>query len=231
MMNPQAPMTGYDVRSYDPRAYPFAEIVATELGCGPLAGLHATVPGREPFDSTEAQRLLQTRFHASVMPVSRFMDLYRQFATGLGMVLFAGDPFLRQRVPTLRVQLPDAQAVSGQSHRDGDHNHPDGEVNVLIPLTRMFATNTLFLESRPGRGDYRFVELEIGQVLVFDGRNCAHGNVANRTGVTRVSLDFRLLPRHRYDPDCPKRSVVFGLRFVAGEYYDAEIVAGDTGRS
>jgi hypothetical protein len=36
------------------------------------------------------------------------------------------------------------------------------EVNFWVPLTRVFGTNTLFVESAPGRGDFRPVELGYG---------------------------------------------------------------------
>ena len=51
-----------------------------------------------------------------------------------------------------------------------------------------------------------------------------HGNKVNETGVTRISLNFRMIPRHLYDlsisqSQSPLSSVTTSTKFVIGSYY------------
>lgn len=83
-----------------------------------------------------------------------------------------------------------------------------------------FIGNCMWLETLPGLGDFQFVSMSPGQMLKWDGRNLEHGNSPNMTGVTRVSIDFRVLPVSAYKPDNAQKSVARGLKFVKGEYYE-----------
>ena len=80
-------------------------------------------------------------------------------------------------------------------HCDKDYdNHQDAEINFWIPVTLVGGNNSLFLESKPGKGDFQPVELQYGQYLKFDGHNCRHYTVHNDTDTCRVSFDFRVIP-------------------------------------
>lgn len=59
-----------------------------------------------------------------------------------------------------------------------------------MPITPSFGSNTLFIESSPGAGDFAPVELGYGEALVFNGCRCRHYSLANETGKTRVSFNF-----------------------------------------
>ena len=63
-------------------------------------------------------------------------------------------------------------------------------------MTRVWNTNTLWLESAPGKGDFQPQELDYGQLLKFDGYECRHYTIDNDSpGTTcRVSFDFRVVP-------------------------------------
>merc|ERR1712183_1130309 len=104
------------------------------------------------------------------------------------------DDMVYQRPPTLRVAMPAHKSTIG-IHCDSDYDgHSDAEVNFLIPLTRVWGSNTLPLESSPGKGDFRPMELEYGEILRFNGNRCRHFTVPNDSGATRVSFDLRMLP-------------------------------------
>jgi len=73
----------------------------------------------------------------------------------------------------------------------------------------MGGTSALFLESIPGLEDWHAVEAEaaavtgpggkeVNTVKHFAGAVCSHWTMENKTGFTRVSLDFRLLPGHLF---------------------------------
>mmetsp|Transcript_15852 Transcript_15852/g.31861 ORF Transcript_15852/g.31861 Transcript_15852/m.31861 type:complete len:86 (-) Transcript_15852:8-265(-) len=42
------------------------------------------------------------------------------------------------------------------------------------------------------------MEMRVGEVLQFYGHQCDHFSLPNTTSVTRLSLDFRVVPRSRF---------------------------------
>jgi hypothetical protein len=97
--------------------------------------------------------------------------------------------------PTLRVHMPGRAPTIGM-HCDSEYdNHEPGEINFWVPFTRVFDSNTLWAESAPGRGDFAPFELSVGQAVRFNGNQCRHFTKPNGTGKTRVSIDFRVIPR------------------------------------
>jgi len=107
---------------------------------------------------------------------------------------------VHQTIPTFRVHIPGTGKNLGSRHKDADYNHQPGEVNFWLPLTQVFGTNSLWSESAPGKGDYHAFEAELGQVVRFWGNQCEHYTVENVENITRVSLDFRVIPCECYIP-------------------------------
>lgn len=83
---------------------------------------------------------------------------------------------------------------SSAFHRDRDYGVNPAHLNVWIPFTRVRGSNSIWIESEEGLGDFSPVELEYGQALIFDGPNLCHGSVFNDTPSSRVSMDFRFSP-------------------------------------
>lgn len=118
--------------------------------------------------------------------------------------------------PTLRVSMPCARAYI-KPHSDSDFNfHSSQEINFWVPVTKVFGSNTLFVESSPGYADYHPLELGCGDVARFWGYSCRHYTVPNTTDATRVSFDFRVIPKSEFDPGSPG--------FVAGRVGDYPFV-------
>ena len=63
------------------------------------------------------------------------------------------------------------------------------------------------------------MEANYGEFYMCDGANLSHGNKKNETGSTRVSFDFRVLPKSKYTTT-DKKSVTQGMSFKIGEYYE-----------
>mmetsp|Transcript_101 Transcript_101/g.145 ORF Transcript_101/g.145 Transcript_101/m.145 type:complete len:370 (-) Transcript_101:207-1316(-) len=122
-----------------------------------------------------------------------------------------------QRDVTFRVQEPACRPV-GYLHADADYHHPPSEVNWWIPLTRVWGSNALHIESQPGKGDFAPAELSYGEALCFYGNLCQHHTLANTTGSSRVSFDLRVLPLAYHDPEWVDQR---GRRctFEVGSYY------------
>merc|ERR1712014_437767 len=113
------------------------------------------------------------------------------------IVPLVGDPngVVFQCPPTLRVVLPSARAT-GKLHKDSDYpGHEASEINFWLPLTQVWGNNTLQLESAPDQGDFHPLELGYGEFVRFNGAYCRHHTLPNATDSTRVSLDFRVIPR------------------------------------
>ena len=89
-----------------------------------------------------------------------------------------------QSPPTLRVVMPDAKPTISL-HCDRHYaGHQSAEINYWLPLTSVYKSNTLWLESEPQKGDFRPMTLGYGQVLRFNGYECRHYTVHNHTPVS-----------------------------------------------
>ncbi|MEU9717408.1 streptomycin biosynthesis protein StrG [Streptomyces sp. NPDC047976] len=197
-------MAKYTRLRYDVATVPLAGLVREVIEVDDLEGLAASewLATRETDQSTPYHK----RFYDNFDTVS---PAYRALARQL-LGDTADDVYL-QRVPTFRVHLRNSVAV-GSWHRDRDFGHDPAEVNYWVPLTRAFGNNTLWIDNEP-------VHAEYGEVITFDGANSWHGNVVNDTEISRVSMDFRTIPRAAYRPN-ERTSVSFGMPFLLGEYWD-----------
>ncbi|MEU9794616.1 streptomycin biosynthesis protein StrG [Streptomyces sparsogenes] len=197
-------MATYTRLRYDVTDIPIAELVREILAVDDLEGLAGTdrPATRESDQSTDHHK----RFYDSFDVIA---PIYRKLAQEvLGS---DAESHYVQRVPTFRVHLQGSLAV-GEWHRDRDFGHDPAEVNYWVPLTRAYGNNTLWIDREP-------VHAEYGDVIVFDGANSWHGNVVNDTPTSRVSMDFRTIPRSEYRPN-EKKSVSFGMPFLLGDYWD-----------
>ena len=59
---------------------------------------------------------------------------------------------------------------------------------------------------------------DYGDFFIWDGANLKHGNEINTTGKSRVSLDFRFIPKRLYKKS-NKKSINAGKLFNIGEYW------------
>lgn len=211
----EAPTSAPTIHSYALDEHDFVGAVGAMFGGTPLDRLGDDrtyqLFSRESDQSTDFHGLFYRSF-------DRIRPLYRRFLEAVAAEI-VGEPFCFQRVPTFRIHLPSNVAV-GEFHTDGDYNHPVGELNFWVPLTKAWDSNTIWIETALGKGDCEPVPgLEPGQFLTFDAVRWRHGNVANDTGATRVSIDFRCIPMSRYRPS-EGRSVNTAQRFVIGDYFD-----------
>ena len=91
-------------------------------------------------------------------------------------------------------------------HCDAEYGHQPGELNLWLPLTSPARTRTtLWAESSPGRGDFRPLEVGVGEAAFFFGTHCRHHVPANPSSCTRVSLDFRVGVAGHFDPQWSMR--------------------------
>lgn len=144
-------------------------------------------------------------------------SLYEQFIADVVAPMMDED-FLYQKFVTIRFHIPGNVAV-GAFHTDAEFHHPAGEINFIIPLTDSDDTASVWVESEPGKNDFEAIPLRTGQLIQFNGNVLRHGNKVNKTGKTRVSMDFRILPVSKYDEANAGESMTVKTKFVEGAYY------------
>jgi hypothetical protein len=96
---------------------------------------------------------------------------------------------------TLRVVLPGGVRPS-RPHCDADYGYDASEVNFWVPLTRVAGASSMWLESAPGRADFKPIDALPGHACRFYGSRCRHFTVENASDLVSVRFDFRVLPRH-----------------------------------
>lgn len=211
---------GYRIRLHDYplKRFDFPAAVAKVLGLSDMAEVDRgfTPEAGADLGDTVAHRTFYAGFED-------LRDLYQDFVVARIFPLFQ-QSICVQRTPTFRIAYPGGVAVR-EFHVDADYNHQHGTVNFWLPVTRAFDTNTMWMESAPGRGDYQPANLRPGQVLEFDATLLRHGNRPNTTESTRVSFDFRVIPLKDYRPR-GLRSVSAGVPIRLGAYYSLLMADG-----
>ena len=211
--------------AYDTTIFPFKSVTEDYLNNTKLHLIHKDHPFKETlvYGTDQAQLLHRIFYDMMDGDVNQtFVNLYRRFIKKVIMPHY-NFPVVFQRFPTLRIHQPSNIAVFGW-HRDRDYNHHPQEINYFLPITSAFGTNTFWYESEPDKEDYQPMEAEYGEAIEWDGSNCRHGNKSNDTGKTRVSFDFRILPREVCVNNTPKKSITQSTKFKIGDYFDDKIV-------
>jgi hypothetical protein len=212
--------------------------------------LHEIVaPNHQTHDRSQQSAAARVLYE---MPAA-FSRLYARLLEEVVLPQIDVGPSHAQITPTFRVFFPKAGGYPGATsyHNDLMIGHNPREVNVFVPLVPCAETRSLLFAELPeslellrhyGTDMARFghdtqhdqavqqqlaalcqpLQLEVGQLVVFDSR-CLHAGPANRTSLTRVTFDARLLPVNDVST---QTNIYRGLgrqraSFVAGEYFSA----------
>jgi len=212
-----------NVLEFDNDKYNFTSIVEG-LFNHPLNKLHE-IAEHEYELFTELGKDSHTEFHKKFYKKindnwTELEELFKKFISEVILPYLDLDEALYQVFPTFRVQLPNNVAVVIH-HYDSDerHLHPKGEINFICALTDMFDTNTVWIEKKERWEDYVPLILKAGQCISFNGNTCTHYNKINKTGFTRVSFDFRIMPLNLYNPNNIFSSVTTNKKYIEGGYY------------
>jgi len=137
---------------------------------------------------------LHNIFYNDIKSNTLFKKLYCNFIKDIFSYFYPDEKFyIYQSFPSIRIQYMDSVVIP--PHYDSDHlsNHPVGEKNFLIPITKMKNTNSIYIESEPNKKDFKSIELEYGEIFFFNGNKCTHYNEQNKENQLRISLDFRII--------------------------------------
>ena len=208
---------------YDKDKFNFEDLFKELFSIENLQNLH--LDSKEDYEFfSEPGKDSDTKYHKIFYDKMRsgwpeFLNLYKRFIKEVVLKNLDGDDFIYQTWPSFRVHLPNNVAVGGW-HKDSDYNHPKGEINFIVAITPMFESNSTISESIPGKMDFRQFTLSPGEYVKFNGNQCIHGNLPNKTGVTRISFDFRLLKKSDYNDKHSLKSLSKGNKFLIGHYYE-----------
>jgi hypothetical protein len=163
---------------------------------------------------------------------SEFIALYHKFIKEIVLPQIKCDDtkFIVQSEPSFRINIPNNTAIGVRYnsdeesemiglHCDGEYGHPPSELNFMLTFTNQYGSNSCYVETAPMNNQFVPFEMKYGEFISFYGNKCRHFNKKNDTGITRVSIDFRVIPYSKYDPDCNTHSLHSKRKFVIGGYY------------
>jgi len=206
---------------YNTAKYNFIQELQKLYGIDNLDQIHKDWEGAKAYklldDVKTDQSTVYHKFFYDNVGKTDWYKVYKKFIVDIIRPLFT-ETILYQKIPTFRVHQPGNLAVAAY-HKDSDYAHSVYEVNFFLPLTSAFDNNTIWVESEQGKADYSPIKARDGQCVMWDGANLMHGNKTNDTGVSRVSVDFRILPESRYIENT-KVSFTNNTKMTLGGYYD-----------
>ena len=211
----------YETFKYDTSKFRFRETVKEIMGVGQLEQSHNEFKFPEKLVTMKDQNtVLHNKFYNS-MREDKFSSLYTNFIKNFICEMF-DEPVLYQKWPSFRVHQPENVAV-GEFHKDSDFGHDTNEHNFWLPFTDAFETNTVWIEN-PDTLEIEPMNVEYGNVAKFNGANINHGNKANKTGQTRMSIDFRIFKLSQYNSEVQNKreTVTQKKKLIIGDYW-AEI--------
>ncbi|OUU74650.1 MAG: hypothetical protein CBC29_05855 [Methylococcaceae bacterium TMED69] len=216
------------IYTYDVKKWNFPQLVSEALEVKNLLNLHKDLDNLYVPEEgiaglgNDTHSFFHDKFYSKVRSGwEKFTEKYYYFIEENISPIFAEEQnLIYQTLPSFRIHYPNGKAITTK-HFDGDenHQHPLGELNIFLPLTITYGTNSMWIESLPFLGDFQPLELQPGEFLLWNGNQCRHFNKINTTNISRVSFDFRVLPRQKYDKNYSAKTATTKKRFVVGEYY------------
>ncbi len=217
-----------DKFSYSSEFYPFREVVEywfEDKGILPMGGL-STLHYEKNYELFERKNDQTTIWHKCFYDKIRedesFDDSYTDFLHDIIKPRF-GEEIVYQKIPTFRVHLPNNIAV-GEFHKDKHYRNEEWankvqELNYFVPLTKAYGTNTIWAETEEDLGDFKEMKAKYGECVEWSATKLTHGNKQNITRNTRVSFDFRVIPKSRYI-ESNHLTINTKIPFGIGGYYE-----------
>jgi len=213
--------------TYNTDKYRFRELVSEVFQVDELEKIHINKPDmvkdeyRDLNIHTENSTDFHDRFYKRLN--DNWTELYEAYDNFIRNEIQPNidEKFHYQYLPSFRIHLPNEMQAVHTWHSDSDqlHKHPTGEINIWLPLTKCYGTNTMWIESEPFKLDFEPLEGGYGDYWICNANVCMHGNKPNVTNITRMSFDFRVIPLSKYNPDHSLTSETRSNKFIVGEYY------------
>ena len=208
-----------DIIRYDTSRWNFREKVAEMLELDSpddLVRLHEICTHEKQKLGGDQHTIWHKRYYNK--QDTHMIPFVREFVKEFVCEYFGLDSVIYQKKPTFRVHEVGNVGV-GAWHRDREYNHDSNEVNLWIPFTPAYDSNTVWTESEEGKEDFKPMNVSYGEILVFNGADLMHGNYTNGTPSTRVSFDMRVVDPNRFNPT-GKDTVNNQKKFELGSYFE-----------
>tara|TARA_B110001469_G_C9648399_1_gene329358 strand:- start:5288 stop:7141 length:1854 start_codon:yes stop_codon:yes gene_type:complete len=138
-------------------------------------------------------------FYNNIKKNDNFKKLYCNFIRDIYKCFFPQEDILiYQSYPSIRIQYMESRTIPPHKDSDKISNHPIGEKNFIIPITKMYNTNSIYIESESDKKDFKSINLDYGDLFFFNGNTCTHYNEKNKENKLRISLDFRIILKKDY---------------------------------
>jgi hypothetical protein len=185
------------------------------------------------FGQTDRKSVFVKDFYRFIDTDYTFLSKYIDFLKDVIKPLFdLEEKLVVQKTPNIRFHLPGCSNIGKRTtdqykdiiglHYDGEFGHPQEELNVVLPITDMFDTNSIYYETCPNSMTdvYSYPSMELKKNMFFMGylNQCKHYNKINNTAQTRVSLDFRIIPYSKFKKS-ENISATANMHFDIGNYY------------
>ena len=193
-----------------------------------LQQLH-TISTSCPNDNlSDKETDLHEIFYNDIKKNATFKQLYCNLIKDIYDNLFPEESvYIYQSFPSIRIQYINNTVIPPHYDSDELGNHPVGEKNFILPITKMYGTNCVFIESEPDKKDFKGIEMDYGDLFYFNGNRCTHYNEKNIEANIRISLDFRIILLKDYKNYINSNSIVFTnprdkripVKMTIGGYY------------
>lgn len=169
-------------------------------------------------------------FHEYVDNNPIFNETYHQFIKTYIKPLFPEETkIVFQKTPNIRFSIPESAAIGKDPndpdniiglHCDNNFGHNENEMNFIVPITKMFSTNSIYYEptlnSQIEPIHFENLLLEKNEFLQAYFNKLRHCNRINKTNKTRISFDIRIIPYSKYIENF---GFFIGTKFELGKYY------------
>jgi len=191
---------------------------------------YTTIP---EFGVNDRKSIFVDNFYQLIDNNYTFLYEYLSFIKNVIKPLFPlEDKLIIQKTPNIRFHLPNCSNIGKRDtdkyndviglHHDGEFGHPTEELNIVLPITDMFDTNSIYYEMYPNSNsnvyDYSCMNMKKNNYFIGNFNKCNHYNKINKTNKTRVSLDFRIIPFSQFK-QTSILSVTSKIKFDVGKYY------------
>lgn len=230
--------TQHHIYNYDTDKHAFLQYFLDLYGTDTLDMIHNQSETYNDVSNNICDKLsdvetdLHKRFYKDIKTNPRFKSLYCGFIQSIFDRFFPDENiYIYQSFPSIRIQYFNSVTIPPHYDSDDIGRHPDGEKNFLIPITRMYGSNTIFIETEPRKEDYVGVEMEHGELFMFNGNKCTHYNTRNIEKNVRISMDFRILLLSDYvkyvnnnNPTYtnPREPIRNPVKMLSGGYYQIQ---------
>ena len=208
--------------TYNINLYNFKKHISSWFGEVDLSQLHEIQQYKHFERDNDQSTMWHKKFYEMIRKDEIFDDCYRRFLRDIIKPRYE-ETIVYQKIPTFRVHLPGNVSV-GEFHKDKHYRNVEWaekvkETNYYVPLTKAYGTNTIWAETEEDQGDYNPFNSDYGECIEWDASNLTHGNKDNTEVDTRVSFDFRVIPKSRY-VESDHLTINTKIPFGIGGYYE-----------